>query len=61
MLSESHPMYIQNLHFDLSRARALGDFAMLVLATVSVMIVPASVFIGMCTLCGYSSINQANE
>ncbi len=54
-------MYIQNLHFDLSRARALGDFAMLVLATVSVMIVPASVFIGMCTLCGYSSTNQANE
>jgi hypothetical protein len=46
MLSESHPMYLQNLHFDLLRARAKGDYEMFVLALVSVMVVPASVVIG---------------
>ncbi|KAF8506659.1 hypothetical protein F5888DRAFT_1644306 [Russula emetica] len=46
MLSESHPMYIQNLHFDLLSARAKGDFAMFVLALVSVMVVPPSVVVG---------------
>jgi hypothetical protein len=46
MLSESHPMYIQNLHFDLLRARAKGDFAMFILAVVTVMIVPPSVVVG---------------
>jgi magnesium transporter len=46
MLSESHPMYLQNLNFDLLRARAKGDYAMFVLALVTVMVVPPSVFIG---------------
>ena len=46
MLSESHPMYLQNLHFDLLRARAKGDFAMFVLAMVTMMVVPPSVVIG---------------
>jgi hypothetical protein len=46
MLSESHPMYIQNLHFDLLRARAKGDFEMFVLAMVSVIVVAPSVIIG---------------
>ena len=50
MLSESHPMYLQNLNIDLLRARAKGDYAMFVLAVVTVVIVPPSVFIGMCIL-----------
>lgn len=48
MLSESHPMYLQNLHMDLLRARAKGDYAMFVLAVVTVIIVPPSVIIGRC-------------
>jgi len=46
MLSESHPLYLQNLNFDLLRARAKGDYAMFVLALVTVMVVPPSVVIG---------------
>ena len=46
MLSESHPMYLQNLHFDLLRARLQRDFTMFVLAIVTVVIVPPSVLIG---------------
>ena len=46
MLSESHPMYLQNLHIDLLRARAKGDYEMFVLALVSVIVVPPSVVIG---------------
>jgi magnesium transporter len=46
MLSESHPIYLQNLNFDLLRARAKGDFAMFILAVVTVMIVPPSVVVG---------------
>jgi magnesium transporter len=46
MLSESHPMYLQNLNFDLLRARAKGEFAMFVLALVTVCVVPPSVIVG---------------
>jgi magnesium transporter len=61
MLSESHPMYIQNLHFDLLRARAKGDYAMFVLAMVTVMVVPPSVVTGMCTLYNFSFTGQVIE
>ncbi len=60
MLSESHPMYLQNLHFDLLRARAKGDYAMFVLALVTVMVVPASVVVGTCTIYDCSSISEVN-
>ena len=46
MLSESHPIYLQNLNFDLLRARAKGDFAMFILALVTVIIIPPSAVIG---------------
>jgi magnesium transporter len=46
MLSESHPMYLQNLHLDLVRARKKTDFAMFVLALVTVIVVPPSVIVG---------------
>jgi magnesium transporter len=61
MLSESHPMYIQNLHFDLLRARAKGDYAMFVLAMVTVMVVPPSVVTGMCTPYNRSFTSQVIE
>jgi magnesium transporter len=50
MLSESHPMYLQNLNMDLLRARSKRDYGMFVLAVVTVVVVPPSVVIGMCTL-----------
>ena len=46
MLSDSHPMYIQNLHFDLLRARAKGDFALIVLAVVGMVNLPPLVLSG---------------
>jgi magnesium transporter len=61
MLSESHPMYIQNLHFDLLRARAKGDYAMFVLSMVTVLVVPPSVITGMCTLYDCSFTSQVIE
>jgi hypothetical protein len=43
-------MYLQNLHFDLLRARLKRDYTMFVLAVVTVVIVPPSVIIGTCDL-----------
>ncbi len=46
MLSESHPMCLHDLSFDLLCAHAKGDFTMFVLALVTVMVVLPSVVIG---------------
>jgi magnesium transporter len=46
MLSESHPMYLQNLYIDLLRARAKGDFAFFVLALVGMVNLPPLVLSG---------------
>lgn len=50
MLSESHPLYLQNLHIDLERARIKREFSMFVLALVTVVATPPLVVIGMCML-----------
>jgi len=46
MLSQSHPIYIQNLQVDLLRARAKGDFATFILAVISMLVLPPGVPIG---------------
>ncbi|KAF8506661.1 hypothetical protein F5888DRAFT_1644324 [Russula emetica] len=46
MLNKSHPMYIQNLHFELLRARTKLEFAMFVLALLTVMDLPPSMVVG---------------
>jgi len=50
MLSESHPMYLQNLNFDLIRARVRRDYVMFLLALVTVVVVPPSVLIGIASM-----------
>jgi magnesium transporter len=61
MLSESHPMYLQNLRIDLVHARAKTDHAAFVLSIVAVVILPPSVLIGMCTLYAYLFVSQVVE
>jgi magnesium transporter len=46
MLNKSHPMYLQNLHFELLRARTKLEFAMFVLALLTVMDLPPSMVVG---------------
>jgi magnesium transporter len=46
MLSQSHPTYIQNLSIDFSNARAKGDRAAFILATVTMLMLPPGVPIG---------------
>ena len=46
-------MYLQNLRIDFLRARARGDTAAIVIATVAVGVVPPSVVIGMYIYCTY--------
>lgn len=46
-------MYLQNLRMDLIRARAKSDFAAFMLAIVSMLVLPPSVVIGMCTPYAY--------
>jgi hypothetical protein len=58
MLSESHPMYLQNLHINLIRARAKSNFTAFVLAIFTVKIVPPLVIIGTCTPYAYMTANQ---
>lgn len=65
MLSESHPMYIQNLHIDLLRAREKGDYAMFVLAVVTLLSVAPQVISGMCIFrdcsCTANSLNDCRS
>jgi magnesium transporter len=61
MLSESHPMYLQNLRMDLLRARAKSDYAAFVLGVVAVVVLPPSVLIGMCTLYAHLFTSQVVE
>ena len=58
MLSESHPLYLQNLNIDLVRARIKREFTMFVLALVTVVAVPPLVIIGMCILHNCSRASQ---
>jgi magnesium transporter len=46
MLSESHPVYLQNLYIDLLHARAKTDFAMFVLTVIVVVDLPPQVVVG---------------
>ncbi|KAH9960920.1 hypothetical protein BC827DRAFT_1267969 [Russula dissimulans] len=46
MLSESHPIYLQSLRIDLLRSQAKGNNATFMLSVVTVVVVPASVIIG---------------
>ncbi len=61
MLSESHPMYLQNLRIDLLRARGKTDYAAFVLGIVAVVVLPPNVLIGMCTLYAYLFASQVVE
>jgi hypothetical protein len=61
MLSESHPLYLQNLHIDLVRARIKREFTMFVLALVTVVAVPPLVIVGMCILHNCSWTSQVIE
>jgi magnesium transporter len=57
MLSESHPMYLQNLRVALLRARATGDYTAFIVAALTMAVIPPSVIIGMCALDAYSCPN----
>jgi Mg2+ and Co2+ transporter CorA len=46
MLNKSHPMYTQNLHFELLRTRTKMEFAMFLLALLTVMDLPPSMVVG---------------
>jgi magnesium transporter len=46
MLSESHPMYLQNLYIDLLRGRSKGDFALIILGVAGMMHLPPLVLSG---------------
>ncbi|KAI0308244.1 hypothetical protein B0F90DRAFT_144362 [Multifurca ochricompacta] len=46
MLSQSHPIYLQNLRVGFLRVRGKSDYAAFVLAIVSVVVLPPQVFIG---------------
>jgi magnesium transporter len=48
MLSESHPMYIQNLHFDLLNSGAGNKTSMFMLEAIGVMLLTPTLFTGMC-------------
>ncbi len=61
MLSKSHPMYLQNLSFDLLHVCAKGDFTMFVLILVTVIVVPPSVIIGMYNLWLFILPAKVNE
>ncbi len=61
MLSESHPMYLRNLHLDLLRVRAKVEYGTFLLTLVAVMVVPPLVVIGTCTIYHCSSISEVNE
>jgi magnesium transporter len=58
MLSESHPMYLQNLRMDLLRARETSEYAAFVLGIVAVAVLPPTVLTGMCTLYAYLFASQ---
>lgn len=46
MLSESHPIYLQNLYIDLLHARSKGDFALVILGVAGMMHLPPLVLSG---------------
>jgi magnesium transporter len=46
MLSKSHPMYLEILHFELLRTRSKIEYTLFVLALVTVIDLPPSVVVG---------------